>query len=364
MLLNCLFLNRSNFCNVLTLFKHKGFMPHNNALQANKYAIAAWILVGVAMLLILILHLLPALLAGLLVYELIHILTPYIARKFPGPRAKLIALAFLVVVIVSLLTLAGAGLMAFFRSESGSITVLMAKMAQIIEDSRKILPSWLLQRLPVDAIAFKEQATIWLREHSNTLQIMGKEAGRGTAHVLIGMIIGGMVALRDARYDDTFKPFAQALIERISLFADAFRRVVFAQVRIATINAIFTAVYLAVFLPLMGVQLPLIKTMIAITFVVGLIPVAGNLISNTIVVIVSLSQSLSVALGSLLYLILIHKFEYFLNARIVGSQIRANAWELLIAMVLMEAAFGLAGVVAAPIYYAYIKSELRARELV
>jgi predicted PurR-regulated permease PerM len=82
------------------------------------------------------------------------------------------------------------------------------------------------------------------------------------------------------------------------------------------------------------------------------------------IVIVSLSQSLSVAIGSLLYLVIIHKFEYFLNARIVGSQIRANAWELLIAIVAMEAAFGLAGVVAAPIYYAYIKSELRARDLV
>ncbi len=114
----------------------------------------------------------------------------------------------------------------------------------------------------------------------------------------------------------------------------------------------------------MGVHLPLVKTMIAITFVIGLIPVIGNLISNTMIVVVSLSQSLGVAIASLAYLIIIHKFEYFLNARIVGSQIRANAWELLIAMLCMEAAFGLAGIVAAPIYYAYIKSELRARNLV
>ena len=114
----------------------------------------------------------------------------------------------------------------------------------------------------------------------------------------------------------------------------------------------------------MGIHLPLIKTMIAITFLVGLLPVIGNLISNTVIVVVSLSQSLGIAIASLAYLIIIHKFEYFLNARIVGGQIRANAWELLIAMLLMEAAFGLAGVVAAPIYYAYIKSELRLRELV
>jgi predicted PurR-regulated permease PerM len=54
----------------------------------------------------------------------------------------------------------------------------------------------------------------------------------------------------------------------------------------------------------------------------------------------------------------IHKLEYFLNARIVGSQIQAKAWELLLAMLVMEAAFGIAGVAAAPIYYAYLKDEL------
>ena len=293
-----------------------------------------------------------------------HILTPYIAQKLPGPRAKIIAIALLSITIVGLLTLAGAGLVAFFRSESGSLTVLLAKMAQIIEDSRKILPTWILDRLPADAITFKEEASTWLREHADDLQVVGKEAGRVTAHVLIGMIVGGMIALRDATKADHYKPFARAMAQRAWLFGDSFRRVVFAQVRIAAINAFFTGVYLAVILPLLGIQLPLVKTMIAITFVVGLIPVVGNLISNTVIVIVSLSQSLGVAIGSLAYLVVIHKFEYFLNARIVGGQIRANAWELLITMLLMEAVFGLAGIVAAPIYYAYVKSELRARELV
>ncbi len=335
----------------------------NNTI-ATKYDIAAWLMIAVLMLLVLMFHLLPALLSGLLVYQLIHILTPYIAQKLPGTRAKLIAIALLAIVIVGLLTLAGAGLMAFFRSESGSLTVLLAKMAQIIEDSRKILPAWILDRLPADAITFKVEATNWLREHAGELQVVGKEAGRITAHIIIGMIVGGMVGLRDAARDDQYKPFALAMVQRAWLFGDAFKRVVFAQVRIATINAFFTGIYLAVILPLFGVQLPLVKTMIAITFVVGLIPVVGNLISNTIIVIVSLSQSLGVAIGSLLYLVVIHKFEYFLNARIVGGQIRANAWELLITMLLMEAVFGIAGVVAAPIYYAYIKSELRERNLV
>jgi predicted PurR-regulated permease PerM len=312
--------------------------------------------------------LLPALMAGLLVYQLVHMITPYISRKFPSKRpsnySKLWAVGILVFIIVSLLSLAGAGLIAFLRSDAGSLTVLLAKMAQILEDSRKILPAWLLTHLPADAITFKEMLTTWLRSHADELQVVGKEAGRVTAHILIGMIVGGMLALREAVSVEHFKPFSGALYARCALLSDAFKRVVFAQIRISAINTFFTAIYLAVVLPLMGVHLPLVKTMIAITFVVGLIPVIGNLISNAVIVVVSLSQSLAVALGSLFYLVIIHKFEYFLNARIVGNQIRANAWELLIAMLCMEAAFGLIGIVAAPIYYAYIKAELRARDLI
>ena len=99
-------------------------------------------------------------------------------------------------------------------------------------------------------------------------------------------------------------------------------------------------------------------------FVAGLLPVVGNLISNTVIVIVGLSYSFGVALASLVFLIVIHKLEYFLNARIIGTRIQARAWELLVAMLVMEAAFGLAGVVAAPIYYAFIKDELKSQGLV
>lgn len=334
----------------------------------SKYEISSWVLTGLMLICVLIFKLLPALLAGLLVYELVHIITPRLAKLFPkgipGRHTRFWAVGILAVLIVSLLLLAGAGIMTFFRSEAGSITVLLAKMAQIIEDSRKILPSWVFDHLPEDAVAFKEHMAAWLRTHANSLQSVGTDAIRASVHVLIGMVVGGMIAVREVVNMSYLKPFAHALVCRASLLSEAFRRIVFAQLRIATINAIFTGIYLGIVLPMLGIHLPLVKTLIAITFIVGLIPVLGNLISNTVIVIVSLSHSVGVAIGSLIYLVLIHKFEYFLNARIVGGQIRAFAWEILIAMILMEAVFGLAGVIAAPIYYAYLKLELRKREMV
>lgn len=331
-----------------------------------KIEIAAWLIMAAAMLYVLNYNLLPGLLAGLLVFELVHIISPYIAKKFPGLGyfSKAIAIGLLAAFIVGLLTLVVLGLIAFFKSNSGSLTNLIGKMAQIIEDSRSILPDWIDSRLPADAVVLQQMVTEWLRNNASSLQFLGKEAGRYVAHMIIAMIVGGMLALREVMTEDYYKPFAKAMVQRVRLFGCAFRNIVLAQVRISTINTVFTGIYLAIILPSAGVDLPFVKTMIMITFIIGLLPVVGNLISNTVIVIVSMSHSFGVALGSLLFLVIIHKFEYFLNARIVGGQIRANAWELLIAMVLMEAAFGIAGVVAAPIYYAYIKSELRERELI
>jgi predicted PurR-regulated permease PerM len=328
-----------------------------------RYEIAAWVIAACLLILTLQLRLLPALLAGLLVYELVHVIAPRLAPARAG-GGKLAAVALLAVGVVGLLTLLLIGVVAFLQSEASSLPRLLQKMAEIIESSRSRIPAWLLGSMPGDADSLKAAIIEWLREHARELRTLGGEVGHVIVHILIGMIIGAMVSLREALPVQGGGPLARALAERATRVGEAFRRVVFAQVRISAVNTVFTAIYLAGILPLMGINLPFAKTLIAITFVAGLLPVAGNLISNSIIVVVSLSVSLPLALASLAFLIVIHKLEYFLNARIVGRQIQASAWELLLAMLVMESAFGISGLVAAPIYYAYLKDELAARGLV
>ena len=136
------------------------------------------------------------------------------------------------------------------------------------------------------------------------------------------------------------------------------------QARIAAIYTVFTAIYLLVVLPLAGIHLPFAPLLVLITFLVGLLPVIGNLISNTVIVILSLGHSLQLAVISLVFLALMHKAEYFLNAKIIGKQTQTKPWELLIAMMVMESAFGIAGIVAAPIFYAWLKRELKNQGLI
>jgi predicted PurR-regulated permease PerM len=70
------------------------------------------------------------------------------------------------------------------------------------------------------------------------------------------------------------------------------------------------------------------------------------------------------ALVCLAFLILIHKAEYLINAKVVGSRTQMAVWELLAVMFVAEAVYGPAGLVAAPLFYAYLKKELKAAALV
>jgi predicted PurR-regulated permease PerM len=129
-------------------------------------------------------------------------------------------------------------------------------------------------------------------------------------------------------------------------------------------NTLLTALYLFVVLQMFGKRLPFSTTIVLITFICGLIPVLGNLISNTVIVILSLGISVGTAIASLVFLILIHKLEYLINSRIVGGETDSQAWEILLAILIGETAFGVSGVVMAPIIYAFVKRELHDRGLV
>jgi predicted PurR-regulated permease PerM len=327
-----------------------------------RYTVAAWILTAIALVGVIHLRLLPALLAGLLVYELVHVIAARL-RYMSGTRGRIAGVTLISIVIVALLVGLMFGLIAFIRSDSGSLPGLLRRLAEMVEGARGKLPDWLVENLPANADRLRDAAIAWLHENSKELRIVGGEVGHTIVHILIGMVIGAMVSLREAMPASERGPFALELLERATRMGDAFRNVVFAQVRISALNTVFTAIYLLAVLPMFDVQLPFAKTLVAITFLTGLLPVVGNLISNTVIVIVSLNVSIDAALASLGFLVVIHKLEYFLNARIVGSHIHAKAWELLLAMLVMESAFGLAGLVAAPIYYAYLKDELNYRAL-
>jgi predicted PurR-regulated permease PerM len=326
------------------------------------FYIAACLLALIALVGVLWLGLLSALLSGLLVHNIVEFSAPLLGRLGVSNRlTKTVALSLLAIIFVFLIAAAIASGVSQLTGGSESIVTLLKRMAEIIDTARVHLPNWALAYFPSDLKELEALAARLLREHAGQLQLVGRDVGVLMVHIIVGMVIGGLIALSAVSQAREQGPLASALTNRVVILSKAFRNIVFSQIRISALNTFLTAIYLAVVLPAFGIELPFVRTMIAVTFLAGLLPVVGNLISNTVIVVVSLSISFVAAICSLAFLIVIHKLEYFINARIIGSRINARAWELLLAMVVMEAWFGIPGLIAAPIYYAYVKAELALR---
>lgn len=324
--------------------------------------VISYLLAALAVPLTLHFHLLPAVFAGLAV----HVLTVKSARRLPaswGGLAHKLALAAIVICVMFGVFGIGLGLWSFLRGHHG-MAALLAAVAEILDNLKRTLPADIAAALPDTMDDLREEVSEVLREHGQKISAAGVAGFKTFAHVLLGMVVGGMTALH--HFDDTasWPPLSSALHARSRLLAEAFDKVVFAQVKVSAINTILTALYLVALLPLFGVHLPLLAVLIPFTFITGLLPVVGNLISNSAIVVISLGMSPGIGAASLLFLIAIHKLEYFTNARIVGGEVNARAWELLCAMLAMEAVFGIAGLVAAPVAYAWLKGELKATEMV
>jgi predicted PurR-regulated permease PerM len=140
--------------------------------------------------------------------------------------------------------------------------------------------------------------------------------------------------------------------KRFHDFYGSFATVMGAQIIISLINTALTGLFV------LAVRLPYAPLLIAITFLCGLVPIAGNVVSNTIIVFVALTASLKLALGALVFLVVIHKLEYFLNSKIIGDRIRNPVWLTLIALIIGERLMGVPGLVLAPVILNYLRVEM------
>lgn len=306
------------------------------------------------------LKLLPALFAGMTVFCLSRGISSAIGVRMAPERARMAGAAAVSAFVVGFGSLGGFYLYGVLSGDGAA--GIPAKMAEALDGARAALPPELAQALPAGVFELKEAASEWLKGHAGELGGMGKEWASTLARCLIGMVAAALGSMELWGHGKKLGPFGSELSLRAVNFADSFEKVVFSQVKISAINTVFTAVFLLVVMPLMGMPLPYAKTLIAITFFAGLLPVVGNLISNAVITLVAFSVSFNAAVAALVFLVLIHKLEYFINAKIIGAKINARPWEMLLAMLVFEAALGTAGVLLAPVAYAWVKMELMEKD--
>jgi predicted PurR-regulated permease PerM len=323
------------------------------ALRLRSVAIAAVVLLGV-----LWLHLLSALFAGLAGFVLYRAV-----RRFTGPaqgswEARALRWLLVAIIVAAVVAAVLAAIELLFKS--GGLARLLQLIADTLDQLRATAPGWVVERLPESADAIQHAVTRWLREHAGEVPRWGGEALKVLVHIIIGLVSGLMAAAtKRPPHLGPQRPLIVLAQDRMLQLANAFGDVFSAQLRISLINAVLTAIYLLVVLPALGYRVPLGPTLVGFTFFGSLIPIVGNLLSNSAITIAALTVSVWLGVASIVFLIVIHKLEYFLNARIVGGRTNVPTYAMLAAMLILESSFGIAGLVAAPIYAAWVTRELR-----
>jgi predicted PurR-regulated permease PerM len=311
------------------------------------------VLTALGALLVLWQRLLVPVLLGLLVYAWSCLLADRLAQRF-GPSRAVAAVSG--AVVGSLVFAAFAGLVTWTvaLASADDLRTFLLRIEDSLDTLREALPESIALSIPEDLTELRSRVFGWLQNHAASLGGLGGKVAHGLVQGIFAILVAAMAAgatwqARALQSDDRF-------IGRLLLVLE---RVVLAQMRIALFNTSMTALYLFVILPAFGFVLPFRGLLTLFTLVTGVLPVLGNLLANTLVFLISLAVSPWVAVASVAFLILIHKTEYFINARTVGARVQVASWEILAAMLTGEALFGVQGLVAAPLLYPFFKREIQ-----
>jgi predicted PurR-regulated permease PerM len=311
----------------------------------SKPARISYVIMAVLLLLIGRLHL------GMLI---LTVLFGYFAlQQFSFGRSKLLGVALYVIVVVAI------GLGVFYFSRQAYVTV--PKIAEttipaVVEYAEK-------QGVELPFTDYASLKTVAINDVKEDVANAGRyvrSAAFQIALLLIGLVVAAGLFLNatwgtendpNTARDSLYATVVRELDIRARTFYRSFSKVIGAQIVISLINTALTAVFL------LWNGYPYKTVLVAFTFLCGLLPIIGNIISNTLIVGVSFTISPNMALVALIFLIVIHKLEYFLNSKIIGDRIKNPMWLTLIGLVLGEKLMGIPGMILAPVVLHYIKVE-------
>jgi len=214
-----------------------------------------------------------------------------------------------------------------------------------------------------DYASLKSLALDEFKDRVANLGRYAREATVQLAMLIIGLVVAVSLFLNskwetesdpDVVKGSLYSTVVSELALRFASFYSSFSRVIGAQIIISLINTTLTSVFLV------WNQFPFAPVIIVLTFLCGLLPIIGNILSNTLIVGVAFTipdNGPRMALFALIFLIVIHKCEYFLNSKIIGDRIKNPMWLTLVGIVLGEKLMGIPGMILAPVVLHYIKVE-------
>ena len=152
--------------------------------------------------------------------------------------------------------------------------------------------------------------------------------------------------------NNLYSIYCREISDRFTDFYRSFSTVIGAQMTISAINTVLTAIFV------FAVGLPYAPVVVGLTFLCGLFPIVGNVVSNTVIVFVAFLVSGKLAIFALIFLVVVHKLEYFLNSKIIGARIRNPIWLTLIGLIIGEKLMGVPGMILSPVVLNYVRVEM------
>jgi len=265
----------------------------------------------------------------------------------------------LVAIVLYAIAVAGIGYGLFFFSRQAYVT-----LPRIAETTIPAVTGFAeKQGVELPFTDYASLKSLAMNEAKDRLTNVGRYAR--TAVVELAMLIIGLVVavsiFLNARWeidsapgavkDNLYSHVSRELALRFQTFYHSFATVIGAQILISAINTVLTAAFL------IWNGFPFAMVIIVLTFLCGLLPIIGNLMSNTLIIGVGFTISPRMAFISLVFLVVIHKMEYFLNSKIIGDRIKNPMWLTLLGLVLGEKLMGIPGMILAPVVLHYIKVE-------
>lgn len=296
----------------------------------------------------------PALLSCLFSYMTLHFAHFLIGRRVHASFSRWLSLAVFMIIAT------GMGL-TFFHAIRQTLTTLPKIAATVVpilielsEKFRVVLPFESLNEFQVLVLTAVKDNVLAITRLSGLLT-------RGFLLQAGGMLIA-ILSFMSKRPQPQGNTIADCLTSelgvRIASFLLSFEKVLGAQVIISAVNTVLTAIFLA------WCDMPYMTFLIPATFILGVIPLVGNVVSNVLIIATALTLSLKLAMLALAFLVFIHTLEHILNSRIVGHSIKAPMWQTLLAILVGEVVMGVPGILLAPALWHYIREEMRSIEAI
>ena len=277
----------------------------------------------------------------------------FVLEKLGRLKNKALTVAAFFILAIVLCTVFGYFLNRAVSTLPRVITASIPAIIEYAKDRHLELPF-------ADWDTLKEFVLEALKNQFRLVSGLAKDAVMQSVLLVIGIVVAVSIYVNptlvsgrrvDESRPDLYTVFTRELAARFTSLYRSFATVMGAQLIISAINTGLTAGFL------LGMSLPYAPILVVVTFLCGLLPIVGNLLSNAIIVTIAFTVSPGTAGWALVFLVTVHKLEYFLNSKIIGRHIKNPMWLTLIGLIVGERLMGITGMILAPVLLHFIKEE-------